>query len=643
MTPLDRFIESTQAEVCEACDIDRSVLWRPSDTHLDTLIPTHVHQRIAGSPLVPATEVRAFSPTLLALLRDGETLVIPGRTELSRGAARARAFLEPFGALATVMQPLTAAGKLMGVLAFDMLDRERDWPDALVERLRIVARVCADALLRDGPDITAPAGEQSSGVASGEGTALRLEAALDVATLGSFERRELFGPYVLDDRLRDMFGVPPGAEDRAKEFWLAHIHPEDVNAVIDQGKRMEAGESRGSAEYRYLRPDGTVRWFSHIAFVLERDASQRAMREVGVVQDITERKRREEELRSALEEVRSLRDQLQGENVVLRHEVSKHRGSVRVEGGSAAIRRAVDLAQQVAPTPSTVLLLGETGTGKERFAEFIHEVSPRRAHAMVRVNCAAIPASLLESELFGREKGAYTGALSSQVGRFELANRSTLFLDEIGDLPADAQVKLLRVLEERQFERLGSSRPVTVDVRIVAASNRDLEQEVAAGRFRSDLYYRLAVFPITLPPLRERLDDLPILVEAMVDELAAGMGKRIEAVSQRSIDGLARYHWPGNIRELRNTVERALILCNGPVLSIESPEPSALAATDAERLPRSANLDDAMREHVLRVLRDTGWRIRGHGGAAEILDINPSTLETRMARLGIRRPGKQEP
>jgi transcriptional regulator with GAF, ATPase, and Fis domain len=289
--------------------------------------------------------------------------------------------------------------------------------------------------------------------------------------------------------------------------------------------------------------------------------------------------------------------------------------------------------QQVAPTDSTVLLLGETGTGKELFATQIHELGGRRGHTMVRVNCGAIPATLIESELFGREKGAFTGALARQVGRFELADHSTIFLDEIGDLPFEVQVKLLRVLEERQIERLGSPRPIAVDTRIIAATHRNLEQRIAEGAFREDLYYRLNVFPIHVPPLRDRVEDIPLLVWRFVEEFSHAFGKRIDTIDKDSLAALQHHAWPGNIRELRNVVERAMICASSRRLTIPLPQTS-IAAT--KRNPR---LFDVEKDHIRTVLEATGWRIRGAAGAADKLGLKPTTLETRMAKLGLKRPG----
>jgi transcriptional regulator with GAF, ATPase, and Fis domain len=301
-------------------------------------------------------------------------------------------------------------------------------------------------------------------------------------------------------------------------------------------------------------------------------------------------------------------------------------------GQSLAFRRVLEQAEQVAVTDSTVLLLGETGTGKELLATYIHEHSARNMRQMVRVNCAAIPQTLIESELFGRERGAYTGALARQIGRFEMAERSTIFLDEIGDLSADVQVKLLRVIEERQFERLGSPKGIQVDVRIVAATHRNLEQRIADRAFREDLYYRLNVFPIVVPALRDRVEDIPLLVWHFVDEFSVTFAKRIDAIPTETMDALRRYSWPGNIRELRNVIERAMIVTTGHELNVTIPQQTPAAAN------RSVNIVDFEREHIRSVLESAGWRIRGVNGAAERLGLRPTTLETRMARLGLTRP-----
>jgi formate hydrogenlyase transcriptional activator len=336
-------------------------------------------------------------------------------------------------------------------------------------------------------------------------------------------------------------------------------------------------------------------------------------------------------LHQALTEVERLRAQLHHEDLYLRAEAHERLGSAIIVGQGQAIAHVLDQVRQVAATGSTVLLLGETGTGKELFATQIHELSSRSRHTMVRVNCSAIPSTLIESELFGRERGAFTGALARQVGRFELADQSTIFLDEIGDLPLDIQVKLLRVLEERQIERLGNPKPIHVDTRIIAATHRDLEQRVAAGAFREDLFYRLNVFPIRIPPLRERAEDIPLLVWRFVEEFSQTFGKTVQAISHENLEALQRYEWPGNIRELRNVIERAMIVATTPRLTIAVP-------THAAPPKPLERLNEFEKEHIRRVLEITGWRIRGSAGAAERLGMRPTTLETRMAKLGLKRP-----
>jgi transcriptional regulator with GAF, ATPase, and Fis domain len=320
------------------------------------------------------------------------------------------------------------------------------------------------------------------------------------------------------------------------------------------------------------------------------------------------------------------------EDAYLRQDIHRRPRAAVIVGKSAGVGRVLEQAEQVAATDATVLLLGETGTGKELFAARIHELSSRRGRQMVHVNCSAIPATLIESELFGREKGAFTGALARQIGRFELANHSTIFLDEIGELPADIQVKLLRVLEDRQIERLGSPKAIRVDARIIAATHRNLEQRIAEGAFRDDLFYRLNVFPIEVPPLRERVSDIPLLVWHFVEEFNQAFGKRFETIPKENMDALQRYWWPGNIRELRNVVERAMIVAKGTQLTIAVPVPSVASAK------QSIKLADVEKEHIRTVLESTGWRIRGSAGAADRLGLKPTTLETRMAKLGLSRP-----
>jgi len=355
-----------------------------------------------------------------------------------------------------------------------------------------------------------------------------------------------------------------------------------------------------------------------------------------ILASAVDRKVRDLELERSLDEVRLLKDQLLAENDMLREELGSPEGFRELVGESPALKRTLARVAQVAPTDATVLLLGETGTGKELLARAVHERSPRSGRTMVKVNCAAIPPTLIESELFGHEKGAFTGALATKIGRFELASGGTLFLDEIGDLGLELQSKLLRVLQEGEFERVGSSQTRRVDVRLVAATHHDLGAAVEAGRFRADLYYRLNVFPVRVPPLRERREDVPLLVWWFIQRRQGKLGRHVEKVPRRAMERLAAYSWPGNVRELENVVERALILSPGPTLRLDEFLAGGEAGeTRSVRAPQT--IEAVERTHVAAVLERCGGRVEGPENAAEILGLKPSTLRSRMKKLGIRR------
>jgi transcriptional regulator with GAF, ATPase, and Fis domain len=331
-------------------------------------------------------------------------------------------------------------------------------------------------------------------------------------------------------------------------------------------------------------------------------------------------------------QIKQLKSRIEQENVYLREEIELQHRHGEIIGKSQAVRQMLIQAEQVAKTDSTVLILGETGTGKELLARAIHRMSSRNHRPMITVNCAALPATLIESEMFGREKGAFTGALSGRIGRFEVADGSTFFLDEIGELTPDIQIKLLRVIEKGHFERLGSNKTVKVDVRIIAATNRDLVKAVHEGSFRRDLYYRLNVFPIRVPSLQDRLDDLELLVWAFVKEYGERMGKRVETIPSKSIEALKTCPWRGNVRELRNVIEQSMIITQGPTLNVQLP------GTQEQRENQAVLLKDVERNHILRILKQTGWRVRGKAGAAELLGLKPTTLDARMKKLGVLRP-----
>ena len=369
-----------------------------------------------------------------------------------------------------------------------------------------------------------------------------------------------------------------------------------------------------------------------------RDITERKLIAEALKKSLNELERQTVELRTALSEIKTLKDRLEAENIYFRHENKMKHRFEHIIGQSDGLKYVLYRAEQVAPANTTVLILGETGTGKELIAAAVHNMSPRKERPLITVNCAALPGNLIESELFGREKGAFTGADTRQVGRFEIAHGSTLCLDEIGELPLELQAKLLRVIQHNEFERLGSSQTIKVDVRIVATTNRNLEDEVRKGRFRQDLYYRLNVFPITVPPLRQRKDDIPLLVQSFIKRYSRKLGKQITSIQKETLKALQDYPWPGNVRELESIIERAVILCPGSVLQladkleISSPLLSSTVRT----------LEETERNQILQILSETRWRIEGEDGAAVILGLHPSTLRARMHKLGIVRPQTKE-
>jgi formate hydrogenlyase transcriptional activator len=459
--------------------------------------------------------------------------------------------------------------------------------------------------------------------------------------------KENFGIILLDLSLPDGKGL-----DTVKRMHAAvpHVPIVVMSGLVDEEIAVQALQA-GAQDYLVKGQVDSNILIRTIRYALQRKQGDDALRRAHetlemrvqertadlmrateqLTQEIEEHKKAEASLREALKEVKQLKDQLREENIYLKEEFNQVYFHKDIVGNSEAIKTVLQLIEQVAPTDSTVLIQGETGTGKELVANAIHGLSSRNARIMIKVNCAALPPTLIESELFGREKGAFTGSLSKQIGRFELADTSTIFLDEIDALPLELQAKLLRVIESGEFERLGSSRTVKVDVRIISATNRDLAKVVSEGGFREDLYYRLNVFQITVPPLRERQEDILPLVWSFVQELSKRMGKRIESIPQTAVEALKSYPWPGNVRELKNITERAMIITTGAVLHLDVPK---IAQPRAER---SGTLEAVEKRRIIEALNTTGWRVSGKDGAAQNLGINPKTLESRMQRLGIKR------
>jgi len=432
-------------------------------------------------------------------------------------------------------------------------------------------------------------------------------------------------------------GNYPWLEDRIRRGELSLTDtPEDLPPEAARERLQMKSMSEKSAVVVPFRVAGNVIGGMHISRITDYvhwdEYLLARMQEVAdLFANALARKQADHELQKAMAQIRELKDKVEQENVYLREEIKLEHAHSMVVGNSAGIRAVLKKAEQVASTDSAVLILGETGTGKELIAHTIHEMSRRRNRPMVKVNCAALPSTLIESELFGREKGAYTGALAREIGRFELADKSTIFLDEIGELPPETQSKLLRVLQEGEFERLGSPKTIRVDVRVIAATSRNLNSMVQENKFREDLFYRLNVFPIVLPPLRERREDIPALVWHMLHSLGNRMGRNIEGVHAGTMRDLQNYPWPGNVRELANVIERNLIVSTGHIFRAELPE--------VQNNNRSFRpLEEVESEYLQKVLQATRWRVRGNGGAAEVLGLKATTLEARLKKLGIRRP-----
>jgi len=461
---------------------------------------------------------------------------------------------------------------------------------------------------------------------------------------------------LLDIRMPDMSGYEVcerlKADERTRDIPVIFLSA--LNEVVDKVKGFEVG----GVDYitkPFQVEEVLVRVETHLALrnlqqnlqqeIVERKQAQEELtkykdhleelveeRTTELQREIAEHKRTEQKLQTSLTEIQRLKEQLQAENIYLREEIRLEHNFDEIIGQDEGLKHVLFKVEQVASTDTTVLILGETGTGKELIARAIHHSSPRKDRPLVKVNCAALPAHLIESELFGHEKGAFTGATTKQIGRFELADGASIFLDEIGELPLELQSKLLMVLQDGEFGRLGSPRTIRVDVRVIAATNRDLETEVHAGRFRQDLYYRLNVYPLSVPPLRERPDDIPLLVQVFVQKFSKKLGKPIARIPQKAMSALQHYAWPGNVRELENVIERAVITTQDETLRVELPKTSTLT------IEKHKTLEEMERDHILHILEETNWKINGEDGAAHLLGLHPSTLRFRMQKLGIQRP-----
>jgi chemotaxis protein methyltransferase CheR len=457
--------------------------------------------------------------------------------------------------------------------------------------------------------------------------------ALAGSTDGLWDWDILSDTVFYSDRFRQILGYAPEEFPDSIDSFRSRLHPEDAEAIWAAIERHLQERAAYKVEYRLQTKSGDYLWFLARGQAIW-DTGGKAIRMSGWIQDITERKQGELNLKAALSEIKELKEKLEVERAYLQEEIKLEYNYENIIGQSDGLNYVLYKVEQIASSDTTVLVLGETGTGKELVARAIHGLSLRKNRTLVKVNCATLPSNLIESELFGHQKGAFTGAHARQLGRFEVANGATLFLDEIGELPLELQPKLLRVIQDGEFERLGSSDTIKVDVRVIAATNRNLEEEVSKGWFREDLWYRLSIFPITVPPLRERKEDIALLVDFFVHKIAKRLGKSIESIPTSVMNSLQDYQWPGNVRELENVLERAVINSSGPKLRLvdELKKPHTDLATTQK------TLEAVERDHIVRVLEQTNWKVSGKNGAAEILGLNRSTLRARIRKLGIHQP-----
>jgi formate hydrogenlyase transcriptional activator len=571
----------------------------------------------------------------------------------------------PYGVRSMCLLPLTSPRRQLGVLVFGTTYQK----DYDAEDLKLMTTVAAHVAVAVENALNFEEARSYQQLLAHERDRLRLLLEVNNNVISHLELSELF--LAVSSALRDCFhheytglwlfeeGSPrlrcvgmdfPSNRGFIQKIQSLDLTPAEVEEIRSRSPRLVNREEIAQLPPKFASPAQAENIHSAVSIPLVLGSkplgiltlgctgeSTFAQEELGLLLQVGDQVALAMENALAYERVAEARNQLNSEKTYLEDEIRYDHNLGDIVGKSRALRETLNKAEVVAKTDATVLLMGETGTGKELIARLIHDKSSRRGHTFVKLNCAAVPSGLMESELFGHERGAFTGAVATKVGRFELAHRGSLFLDEVGDIALDLQPKLLRVLQEKEFERLGSTRTLKVDARLVAATNRDLSQMVASGEFREDLYYRLAVFPIQLPPLRERREDIPVLVEYFVARYARRMKKRIKEIPTSALQAMTEWTWPGNIRELQNIIERAVILTTGECLEVPLEELKPPQAHQAPtETPRSLNLREVEREAILEALRKTNGRIGGLGGAAALLGLKRTTLQSRMRLLNIR-------
>ncbi|MCW8804751.1 MAG: sigma 54-interacting transcriptional regulator [Ignavibacteriaceae bacterium] len=613
---IDEAIESSLKKLVEFFDADRC--------HLGELLPDQskiVVPYFYSRPGLNIPQIADIGEHYLSFIYENikkDKLIAFSKTsELPKQASQDCTVIDNMGIKSLLVIPLKIDKAVQFALSLSTVENHRQWSEETIRQTKIVANILAHVIQRK--IILKQIAEEK------EWSEAVMDGMPQLAYVMNLEGRLIRW----NKNYQDFTGY--SAEELKDKYPRDFLSDEDYKKVMTEiQKIIEDGQER-SVEYDIIVKGGKIIPSYYGSGKLLKIGGESFI--IGQTVDISKMKQAQSKIATQLEEIKTLKDQLEVENIYLRQELKSSHSFDEIIGESDILKHILYRVEQVAPIDTTVLLEGETGTGKELFARAIHQRSNRNNKPLITVNCASMPVNLIESELFGHEKGAFTGALQKQMGRFELADGGTIFLDEVGEIPIELQAKLLRVLQDGEFERIGNPNKNKVDVRVIAATNRNLEQEILHGRFRKDLYYRLNVYPITIVPLRERKNDIPLLVEHFVQRFNKKFGKNIKRIPKKVIEHLRKYDWPGNIRELENVIERAVILSKSSTLSIGQLRTPVFAAKE-----KLNTLVEQERSHIEEVLNSTLWRIEGPNGAAQILDINPGTLRSRMKKLGLKRP-----
>lgn len=617
---LDIEIEKVLEQTCKFFGCDRSILFKVlPDKTLWKIIYAAAVKDIPPVSVEKNLHAAINTWAFEKLIQKREVISLARLDDLPAEANVDKQTWSETGVQSCLLIPIIRGLCVNYVIGLHSIKRELIWPEEFIPKLQLVGEILTSVM------------EQRNGEQALSEIEERFRLAMESVGAGIWildKDRNIIQDTV---KFREIFQFGPN-ENLSLNRFLEAIHPEDREKVKEYFLPGSDPKELSPIEFRTTSSNGCVRWITAKGW-----ASNAILGRSGCLMNVfidnTERKEMELRLRENMEEITRLKSRLEEDSIYPRREIENGYGFEKIVGESETLKYVLFRSRQVANTDATVLILGETGTGKGLIANAVHEMSNRRNKRLVTINCAAIPANLIESELFGREKGAFTGAHTTQMGRFEMANGGTIFLDEIGEMPLELQGKLLRVLQDGEFEKLGSCKTIKVDVRVIAATNRELKTEVRNGRFREELYYRLHVFLVSVPSLRKRIEDIPLLVNYFVDKYSRKYGRQIQIIPKSVIKTLQEYQWPGNVRELEHVIEGAIIAGTGMTLSLIDPLERENAKDGEEESLKS--LAAIEQEHISRVLQKTRWKIDGKDGAAAILGLNPSTLRFRIKKLNI--------